>query len=54
MKQIDFVLYEFQRRAQQKQEESMIKKIRSAESSNPTPPKNKSNNHNFITPAGAM
>lgn len=54
MKEIEFVLYEFQRRAQQKLEESMFKKIKSAESVNPTPPKNKSNNHNFITPAGAM
>ena len=35
MKQVDFILFEFRRRAQQKVEENMIKKIKSAELSKP-------------------
>jgi len=41
VKQSDFILYEFQRRAQQKREENMLKKIKSAEPVNSTPFKEK-------------
>ena len=54
MRQVDFILYEFQRRAQQKMEESMIKKIKSAESANPTPQENVKQQNNNITPLGVM
>ena len=53
MKQIDFVLYEFQRRAQQKVEESMFRKIKSAEFVNSTPKENVKQQNN-ITPLGVM
>jgi hypothetical protein len=55
MKQIDFVLYEFQRRAQQKQEENMVKKIKSAEYAHSTLKEKvgKLQNNN-ITPLGVM
>ena len=39
MKQIDFILYELQRRAKQKEEGRMFKKIKSAEPGNPALPK---------------
>ena len=56
MKQIDFILYEFQRRAQQKREENMLKKIKSAEPVNSTlkEKETKLNNHNNTTPLGVM
>ena len=51
MKQIDFILYELQRRAKQKEEGRMFHKMKSAEPGNPALPKKeiKLNNQNFIT-----
>jgi hypothetical protein len=56
MKQVDFILFEFRRRAQQKVEENMIKKIKSAEYAHSTPKEKetKLNNHNNTTPLGVM
>ena len=55
MKQIDFILYELQRRAQQKREENMLKKIKSAEPANSTPKENvKDLQNNNITSLGVV
>lgn len=55
MKWVDLVLYEFQRRANQKQEESFFKKIKSAEPGNPTLLQEKQKpQENYITPQGVV
>lgn len=54
MKQVDFILFEFRRRAQQKLEENFIKKIKSAEYAHSTPKKNVEQQNNNITPLGVM
>ncbi len=54
MRQVDFILYEFQRRAQQKVEENMVKKIKSAEYAHSTPKENVKQQNNNITPLGVM